>query len=94
MNSLTVALISILVFGLGYEFYRRKLTLMWDVSETRKTPALTKYNGADYVPSKNWLFLFGHHFSSIAGAGPILGPVIACVIWGWLPAVLWVVLGS
>jgi carbon starvation protein len=48
----------------------------------------------DYVPAKNWLVLFGHHFSSIAGAGPIVGPVIACCIWGWSPVLLWVVLGT
>jgi len=67
---------------------------IWDISPEKPTPAHTRYNGVDFVPSKNWFFLFGHHFASIAGAGPILGPVIACLIWGWLPAVLWVVLGS
>jgi carbon starvation protein len=46
------------------------------------------------VPAKNWFVLFGHHFSSIAGAGPILGPVIACAVWGWGPAILWIILGS
>lgn len=48
----------------------------------------------DYVPAKNWLVLFGHHFASIAGAGPIIGPVIAVMLWGWLPAFLWVVAGT
>jgi len=48
----------------------------------------------DYVPAKNWLVLFGHHFSSIAGAGPIIGPVIAVMLWGWLPALIWVIVGS
>jgi carbon starvation protein len=48
----------------------------------------------DYIPAKNWLVLFGHHFASISGAGPIIGPVIAVMLWGWLPALLWVVIGT
>ena len=56
--------------------------------------AHTKYDGIDYVPARNWLVLFGHHFSSIAGAGPIIGPVIACALWGWLPAIIWIIAGT
>ncbi|MCM8818814.1 MAG: carbon starvation protein A, partial [Candidatus Omnitrophica bacterium] len=51
-------------------------------------------DGIDYIPAKHYLILFGHHFSSIAGAGPILGPVIAACLWGWGPAFFWIVLGS
>jgi len=51
-------------------------------------------DGVDYIPAKHWTILFGHHFSSIAGAGPIIGPVIACAVWGWLPALVWIILGS
>lgn len=68
--------------------------MLWDVDPKRQTPAFSKYDGIDYVPARNWLVLFGHHFSSIAGAGPIIGPVIACILWGWLPALLWVLLGT
>ncbi|MFH1353085.1 MAG: carbon starvation protein A [bacterium] len=94
MNSAALAVVSLLCFAGGYKFYSKKLRKVWNISPDNPTPAHTLYNGVDFVPSKNWLFLFGHHFASIAGAGPILGPVIACAIWGWLPAVVWVVAGS
>jgi len=94
MNSVALAVVSLLCFAAGYKFYSKKLRKIWNISPDNPTPAHAMYNGVDFVPSKHWFFLFGHHFASIAGAGPILGPVIACAIWGWLPAVLWVVLGS
>jgi len=94
MNSLFLAVIAIFVFSLGYRVYGKILERLFDVSSENKTPAHYKYDGVDYVPAKSWLVLFGHHFSSIAGAGPILGPVIACAVWGWGPAILWIVLGS
>jgi carbon starvation protein len=67
---------------------------LWGLDPERKTPAVELYDGVDYVPAKHWVVLFGHHFASIAGAGPIIGPVIACLAWGWLPALLWLVLGA
>ena len=94
MNALVLAFISIIAFISGYRFYSVKLQKLWEVSPENQTPAFKNFDGVDYVPAKNWLVLFGHHFSSIAGAGPILGPVIACAIWGWLPAVVWIVFGS
>ena len=94
MNSLFLAVIAIFVFGLGYRVYGKILEGLFGVNPENKTPAHYKYDGVDYVPAKNWLVLFGHHFSSIAGAGPILGPVIACAVWGWGPAILWIILGS
>ncbi|MCM8757521.1 MAG: carbon starvation protein A, partial [Candidatus Omnitrophica bacterium] len=94
INSLHLIIISCLVFFLGYIFYRKRLFCLWEVDSKNKVPAFYKYDGIDYVPAKNWLVLFGHHFSSIAGAGPIIGPVIACFIWGWVPAIMWVVLGT
>ncbi len=94
MNSAVLAAVSLLCFAGGYKFYSKKLRKVWNISPDNPTPAQTLYNGVDFVPAKNWLVLFGHHFASIAGAGPILGPVIACAIWGWLPAVIWVVAGS
>lgn len=60
----------------------------------KDTPAVSRFDGVDYSPARNWLVLFGHHFSSISGAGPIIGPVIACIVWGWLPALLWIIAGS
>ncbi len=94
MNSILLMVIALFLFLLGYRFYGRVLEKLFDTNPKNKTPAHTKYDGVDYVPARNWLVLFGHHFSSIAGAGPILGPVIACAIWGWGPAVLWIILGS
>lgn len=94
MNSIILAIGALFVFILGYRFYGRVLGRLFDVDPDRKTPAHAHYDGRDYVPAKHWIVLFGHHFASIAGAGPILGPVIAVVIWGWGPAVLWIFLGS
>ena len=94
MNSAVLFSIVLILFYLAYRFYAGKLERLWDVDEKKKTPAITQYDGIDYLPAKNWLMLFGHHFSSIAGAGPILGPIIACVLFGWAPAVIWIVLGA
>lgn len=94
MNAIFLAIIAVLVFSLGYLIYGRLLSRLFMVDPERKTPAHSLYDGRDYVPAKHWMILFGHHFASIAGAGPILGPVIAVVVWGWGPAVLWIFLGS
>lgn len=94
MNSLFIALIGIILIIAGYTFYGKKLEKLWEVDPKKLTPAFTCRDNCDYIPAKNWFVLFGHHFSSIAGAGPILGPVIAVVAWGWLPALLWVIFGT
>ena len=94
MNSLVIIFLSLAAFITAYIFYGRTIESLWQINPERKTPAETHYDGVDYVPSKNWLVLFGHHFASIAGAGPIIGPVIAVCFWGWGPALLWVVFGS
>lgn len=94
MSSLLIVGAATAVFIAAYIFYGRKITGLWQPDESRTTPAVSKYDGVDYVPAKHWLVLFGHHFASIAGAGPIIGPVIACCLWGWFPALLWVVFGS
>ncbi|MCX7916711.1 MAG: carbon starvation protein A [bacterium] len=94
MNSLIVGLIGLILFIFSYFLYGKYLEKLWNIDEKRKPPSYTKADGIDYVPAKHWLILFGHHFSSIAGAGPILGPVIAACLWGWGPAFLWIVFGS
>lgn len=94
MNSLFIAIVTLVLFLLGYRFYGKRIAKLWGMDPSNKTPALKHYDGVDYVPAKHWLILFGHHFASIAGAGPILGPVIACMVWGWLPAAIWIVVGS
>lgn len=94
MSSVFIILLSAVLFWLGYKFYCKKLECLWQIDTKRPTPAVTKYDGVDYVPARHWLVLFGHHFASIAGAGPVIGPVIACVLWGWFPALIWIVLGT
>ncbi len=94
MNSLGLVLVSAVLLFLAYRFYARKLESIWQIDPKRATPAFSKFDSIDYIPAKNWLILFGHHFSSIAGAGPIIGPVLALTFWGWLPALLWVLIGS
>ncbi len=94
MNSVLILLGAVVFFILGYRFYASKVATIWQIDVNRPTPAVSQYDGVDYVPARNWLMLFGHHFASIAGAGPIIGPVIAVTLWGWVPALIWVVLGS
>jgi carbon starvation protein len=94
VSSLAIAAVSCAALYLGYRFYGDVLARLWEVRADRRTPAVEQYDGVDYVPAKHWVVLFGHHFASIAGAGPIIGPVLACAVWGWLPALLWLVLGS
>lgn len=94
MNILIIAFILILWLFLGYKIYgsfiEKKVLL---IDKTRPTPAQEMNDGIDYSPAKKSL-LFGHHFSSIAGAGPILGPLLGVLYFGWLGALLWVALGS
>lgn len=94
MNSLLIVFIASVLFFLGYKFYAARLEALFGIDPKRATPALTKFDSVDYIPAKNWLVLFGHHFSSISGAGPIIGPVIAVMLWGWLPALIWVIAGT
>ncbi len=94
MNSLIIVIIAFLLFFWSYRFYSKRLESLWNIDPKRSTPAYSKFDSVDYIPARNWLVLFGHHFASIAGAGPIIGPVIAVMLWGWLPALLWVILGT
>ncbi|MBD8990785.1 MAG: carbon starvation protein A [Clostridiales bacterium] len=93
MNGLVLLLIGIAVLLCGYIFYGRYLCKKWGVGETNEpTPAHTMEDGIDYVPAKAPV-LMGHHFSSIAGAGPITGPISAAM-FGWLPCLLWILVGG
>ncbi|MBN1461931.1 MAG: carbon starvation protein A, partial [Armatimonadetes bacterium] len=94
MNSLTLAALCCAGLYLGYLFYGRIIARLWDFQPDRPTPAQESPDGVDYVAARHWTVLFGHHFASIAGVGPIVGPLLACAVWGWLPTVLWVVIGS
>lgn len=86
-------LVVIFVFLLGYFLYGRFLSGKIDLDDSVPTPACQINDGIDYVPAKPAL-LFGQHFSAIAAAGPIVGPILACLWFGWAPALLWIVLGS
>ena len=92
MSALLILLCAIVLLALGYIFYGGWLAKQWGVDPNRETPAHTSYDGKDFVPA-NPAVLMGHHFSSIAGAGPINGPIQAAV-FGWVPVFLWCVLGG
>lgn len=94
MNSLALAAAVLGALALGYVFYGRKVRQWYGMDQRITTPAVELHDGVDYVAAKHWTMLFGHHFASIAGAAPIIGPVIACMVWGWLPAILWIVVGG
>lgn len=94
MNSIIIVIAACTFFFFGYVIYSKKVGRLLKIDPNRKTPAYSQYDGVDYVPAKHWSLLFGHHFASIAGAAPIIGPILAVSIWGWAPALLWVVLGS
>lgn len=92
MNSLVILLIGIIVLFIGYVTYGSWLSKEWGVEPNRPTPAHTEEDGIDYVPAKSPV-LMGHHFASIAGAGPINGPIQAAV-FGWVPVLLWILIGG
>ena len=92
MNSVVLAIAAIVCYLLAYRFYGRFLAAkIFGIDPTRTTPAHALRDDRDYMPAHREV-LFGHHFTSIAGTGPIVGPAIG-VIWGWVPAFVWVVLG-
>ena len=92
MNGVAVLIIGIVILVVAYLTYGRWLAKQWGIDPTRKTPAYEQNDGVDYVPAKAPV-LMGHHFSSIAGAGPINGPIQAAV-FGWVPVLLWVLIGG
>ena len=93
MQPAVAAAACIVAYVLAYRFYARYLgARIFRLDPTRSTPAHEMEDGVDYVPCRR-VVLFGHHYASIAGLAPMLGPAIA-VIWGWLPGMLWVVLGT
>ncbi|MGB9590057.1 MAG: carbon starvation protein A, partial [Candidatus Hydrothermia bacterium] len=94
MSGILLALLGACFFIGGYFTYGRLAARIYGVSSDNPTPAVTKRDGVDYVPARNWVVLFGHHFSSIAGAGPIVGPIAALIAWGWAPALAWVLAGT
>jgi len=93
LNALFLTIMSLAAFVAAYTFYSRFLAhRIFSIDPSLETPAHTRADGMDFVPTRPSV-LFGHHFASISGLGPIVGPAIG-VIYGWLPALLWVVLGT
>ena len=92
MNGLTLVGIAIVVLVSAYLFYGRWLAKTWGIDPSAKTPAVRLNDGQDYVPASRFT-VFSHQFNSIAGAGPVTGPIIAAM-FGWLPAFLWLLVGG
>jgi carbon starvation protein len=92
MSGIVILLIAIVVLVVGYVTYGSWLAKKWGIDSNKKTPAHELRDGNDYVPAKAPVLL-GHHFSSIAGAGPINGPIQAAV-FGWVPVLLWILIGG
>jgi len=93
MNSLVIALVAAILYLIAYNTYGRFLARkIFKVDPKAKCPSETHHDGVDFVATDK-LVLFGHHFTSIAGTGPIVGPAIA-IIWGWVPALIWILVGS
>jgi carbon starvation protein len=93
MSLFAVAASAVAAFLAGYFFYGRWVARSFDLRADRATPACEINDGVDYVPAKP-PFLLGQHFSAIAAAGPIVGPILGALWFGWLPALLWIVIGA
>lgn len=92
MNGIELILIALFLYVAAYKLYGGFITKRLEVNDSKETPSHTMYDGVDYCPAKAPVLL-GHHFASIAGAGPIVGPVIAAG-FGWIPVYLWILFGA
>ena len=90
---IVVLLSAVALFSTAYLGYGKFLEKWYNVDDNRTTPSHTDYDGIDRVPAHKAILL-GHHFSSIAGAGPVVGPIIASIVFGWFPVLLWVIIGA
>lgn len=89
----TIFLVAIVLFVVCYKVYGSYMARLYNLDDSVKTPAEAMYDGIDYCPAHPAVLL-GHHFASIAGAGPIVGPITAAAMFGWLPSYLWCLIGS
>ncbi|MER3459324.1 MAG: carbon starvation protein A, partial [Chloroflexota bacterium] len=93
MNTLYVVILGGIMIYLAYNFYARRIDRdVIQADPNRATPARLYMDGVDFMPT-NRNILYGYHFKSIAAAGPIVGVITAANLWGWLPAILWLILG-
>lgn len=90
---ITLFLIAVVVYGFAYKYYGDYQKKLYGLDKNAETPAGYMYDGMDYCPAHPAVLL-GHHFSSIAGAGPVVGPIIAASMFGWLPTYIWVLAGA
>jgi carbon starvation protein len=88
-----ILLVTIALFWVAYRVYGGWMSRVYGLNDRYLVPSEGQYDGVDHVPTKTQILL-GHHFSSIAGAGPIVGPILAGLFFGWLPALLWIIVGS
>src|SRR5216684_2621382 len=92
MQALYLVIPTLCIGAIAYRYYSAFIAAkVMVLDDTRKTPAHAKYDGANYYPTSRWV-LFGHHFSAIAGAGPLIGPVLAAQ-FGYAPGLIWLVTG-
>src|SRR3977135_1545652 len=92
MRALYIIVPVLCILVIAYRYYSAFIAAkLWVLDDMRVTPAHTKNDGANYCPTSKWV-LFGHHFAAIAGAGPLVGPVLAAQ-FGWLPGTIWIVFG-
>ena len=89
----TMFIVAAVFFAVAYMTYGQWLKKTFALDPNKETPATCLYDGIDYCPTHPAV-LMGHHFASIAGAGPIVGPIAAASIFGWLPAYIWILIGS
>src|ERR671914_2207151 len=93
MNSLWVVVIGFVVIYLAYNYYARRIDRVVIQSDPKRaTPATMYMDGADFVPTSRFV-LYGYHFKSIAAAGPIVGVITGAALWGWLPSIIWLMVG-
>ncbi|MFB6108614.1 MAG: carbon starvation protein A [Haloplanus sp.] len=90
---IVLVIASLVTFTVGYFGYSKYLSQFVELDEARETPAHKYEDGQEYVPAKKPVLL-GHHYSSIAGGAPIVGPITAGILWGWVPALLWIAIGN
>lgn len=87
-----LAVLTLAVLAVGYTWYGRFVARQYALDDARTTPAVAVNDGVDFVPTRRF-YLLGQHFSAIAAAGPIAGPILACLQFGWLPCILWIGIG-
>src|SRR5256712_6588172 len=93
MSSLWIVVIGVVVIYLAYTLYARRIDRTVIAADpTKATPARMYMDGADFMPTSRFV-LYGYHFKSIAAAGPIVGVITAANLWGWLPSILWLMIG-